>query len=327
MAAWGPDPAELVPIAEEVRGLAARTRAPANVLDALTVDSIVAWLTLAEADAASLDDRYDALAEDLGESAPRWQAAMQNVVWALFRGDFAEAERLAEEAAAHGGGERRVDAECSYRLAMFVLRREQGRLAELEPLVRAAPAAYPGYRTFRCFVPLLDLELGRDAAARQALTALAADGFGAFPRDGEWLFCLSHLAEVAVAVADRGAAETLYGLLQPYARINVMAVGEVAVGPAARFLGLLATALGRAEEAEAHFEAAIAMNARISGRPWLARAQEGHARMLRERGQPGDAERARELLAACTATYRELGMRPARRRSGARPRRPPQARP
>ena len=326
MAAWGPDPADLVPIAEEVRRLAARTKAPASVLDALTLDSIVAWLTLAEADAASLDDRFDALAEDLGEAAPRWAAAIQSVVWALFRGDFAAAERLAEEALPRGG-ERRTDAECSYRLAMFVLCREQGRLAEIEPLVREAAVAYPGYRSFRCFVPLMDLELGRVAAARRSFDVLAEDGFAALPRDGEWLFCLSHLAEVAAGLDDVRAAAVLYDLMRPYERVNVMAVGEIAIGPAARFLGILATAIGRREDAEAHFEAAIAMNARMVSRPWLAHAQEDYARMLRARGRPGDAERARDLLAACGATYRELGMRPATRSAGAPARRPRPARP
>ena len=115
--------------------------------------------------------------------------------------------------------------------------------------------------------------------------------------------------------------------MRPYERVNVMAVGEVAVGPAARFLGILATAIGRREDAEAHFEAAIAMNARMASRPWLAHAQEDYARMLRARGRPGDAERARDLLAACGATYRELGMRPATRLAGAPARRPRPARP
>jgi predicted ATPase len=107
------------------------------VLDALTLHSLIAWLTLAEGDAATLDDRFNQVAEELGQPADLWQAAMQDVVWALFRGDFAAAEQLAEEALGRGDA-RRADAACSYRLAMFVLRREQGRLAEIEGLIRDA---------------------------------------------------------------------------------------------------------------------------------------------------------------------------------------------
>jgi hypothetical protein len=36
--------------------------------------------------------------------------------------------------------------------------------------------------------------------------------------------------------------------------------------------------------------------------------QEDHARVLRARDGPGDRERARELLEAATARYRQLGM-------------------
>ena len=164
---------------------------------------------------------------------------MQDVVWALFRGEFEQAERLAERALSSGEA-RRSDADCSYRLAMFLMRREQGRLEEIEALIRDAVDAYPGYRSFRCFIPLLELELGRDQDARRAFDALAQDAFSALPRDSEWLFCLCLLAEVAAGLDDRGAAEVLYGLLAPYSGVNAMAAGEVMVGPVARFLGILA---------------------------------------------------------------------------------------
>ena len=98
LAIWGPDPGELVPIAEEVSRLAQETGTSTTVLDALTLHSLIAWLTLAEGDAATLDDRFNEVAEELGQPADHWQAAMQDVVWALFRGDFAAAEQLAAEA-------------------------------------------------------------------------------------------------------------------------------------------------------------------------------------------------------------------------------------
>ena len=304
MASWGPDVDRLVPLAHEVGDLARRTGRPATVLDAITLDSVIAWLTFASADAASLDHRYDTLASD---PADRWQAAMQDVVWALFRGEFERAERLAERALSSGEA-RRSDADCSYRLAMFLMRREQGRLDEIEALIRDAVDAYPGYRSFRCFIPLLELELGRAAEARRAFDALGQGAFAALPRDSEWLFCLCLLAEVAAGLDDRGAAEVLYGLLAPYSGVNAMAAGEVMVGPVARFLGILAAAVGRPGAAAGHFEDALAIEARMAARPWLAHTQEAYARMLRDRAGPGDDARARELLAACRATYRELGI-------------------
>ena len=43
-------------------------------------------------------------------------------------------------------------------------------------------------------------------------------------------------------------------------------------------------------------------------RPWLARTQNDYARTLFDRDDPGDRERAQELLDQALATYRELGM-------------------
>ena len=307
LATWGPDPATLVPIAEEVSRLAQETGTPDTVLDALTLHSLIAWLTLAEGDAATLDDRFNEVAEELGQPADHWQGAMQDVVWALFRGDFAAAERLAEEALRLGDA-RRADADCSYRLAMFVLRREQGRLAEIEDLIREAVDEYPGYRSFRCFIPLLDYELGHEAPARRAFDELAREDFAALPRDSEWLFCLSILSDVAVYLDDRDAAAVLYRLLLPYAEVNVLAAGEVAIGPVERFLGILAATTGRNEEAAGHFQNAIAITARMDARPWLAHTQHEYARMLLARHKPGDVESAHELLEECVSAYRELGM-------------------
>ena len=195
MATWGPDVGELVAITDEVGRLAEVTGSADAALDALTLKGVVGWLTLAD-EAESMDTAYDVLAGKLEQAAPKWQGAMQNALWALFRGDFATAEQLEKEAL-RSGHARSSDADCSYRLAMFILRRAQGRLPEVESLIREAVDGYPGYRSFRCFIPLLELELGREHEARRAFDDLAEADFAALPRDCEWLFCLSLLAEVA----------------------------------------------------------------------------------------------------------------------------------
>jgi tetratricopeptide (TPR) repeat protein len=308
MATWGPDVEELVPIADEVSRLAEQTGLADVALDALTLQALLAWLTLAEGDAAAtLDDEYDALAGRLKQPAHRWQGAMVSAVWALFRGDLAAAEQLAE-AALRSGHARRWDAECSYRLGLFVLRREQGRLAEIEHVIREAVDDYPGCRSFRCFIPLLEWELQRTDDAGRAFDELAEAHFAVLPRDSEWLFCLSLLAEVAAHVHDRDRAAVLYRLLAPYARVNAMASGEVALGPVARYLGILAATTSRWEDAARHFEDALALSARIGARPLLAHTQDDYAHMLLARHRPGDRARALELLDEAVSTYEELGM-------------------
>ena len=61
-------------------------------------------------------------------------------------------------------------------------------------------------------------------------------------------------------------------------------------------------------EAERHFEAALAMNARQGGRPWLAHTQHQYAAMLLARNANGDRERAMALLDEALAAAREIGM-------------------
>src|SRR5262249_47036680 len=78
----------------------------------------------------------------------------------------------------------------------------------------------------------------------------------------------------------------------------------------ARPLGVLATLLGRYDDAECHFEKALEMNARIRARIWVAHTQHGYARMLVARDQPGDREKAAALAAQALATAREVGMKP-----------------
>jgi tetratricopeptide (TPR) repeat protein len=228
--------------------------------------------------------------------------------WALFQGQLEEVERLAE-GALRSGEAASADARCSYCLAMFVLRRDQGRLGESESLIRAAVDEFPQYGAFRCYVALMECELGDAEAARRALALLAADEFATFPRDDEWLFCLSLLAEVAAHVNDRETAAVLYRLLLPYADLNAMVSGEVALGSVARYLGLLATTLERWEDADTHFARAVASNEQMGARPWLARSQHDYARMLMAADRPGDRDRAEALLDAARALYHGVGMK------------------
>ncbi len=308
MATWGPDVDELVAIADEVTRLVEETGLVERTLEAVTLQSIIAWLTLADGDTtAAVDTEYEALADKLKEPAHQWAAAMLSVAWALLQGRLAEAEQLAE-AALRSGDPPSPDARCSYRLAMFVLRREQGRLRDVEDLTRAAIAEYPGYRSFRCLVALLDCELEREHEARRAFDELAVRDFAALPRDSEWLFCLSILAEVAAYLEDRDRAAVLYRLLLPYARLNTLVSGEVAIGAVARYLGILATTTVQWAQAAGHFEEAMAMNARMGAHPTLAHTQHDYARMLLARDGPGDREHAQALVDAARETYRQLGM-------------------
>jgi class 3 adenylate cyclase/tetratricopeptide (TPR) repeat protein len=109
-------------------------------------------------------------------------------------------------------------------------------------------------------------------------------------------------------IGDRVAAERFYRRLLPWADRALTMGLYTNVGSASRQLGLLAATIDRHEDAERHFDSALAMNARMGARPWVARTQLDYARMLVKRDAAGDRERTRELLDAALATAREIGM-------------------
>ena len=61
----------------------------------------------------------------------------------------------------------------------------------------------------------------------------------------------------------------------------------------------------RWDDAERHFEDAMAMNAKMGARPGSLRSQHDHAAMLLRRDGPGDREKALELLARRWTTAQE----------------------
>jgi DNA-binding CsgD family transcriptional regulator len=229
---------------------------------------------------------------------------------ALLAGHFAEAERLAVEARSIGQHGHNEGTAGVFGVQMFTLRREQGRLKEVEPAVRHFVQQHRTAATWRPGLALIYSELGREREARVAFEHLAQHDFADLARDSLWAGCLAYLAEVCTFLGDSPRASTLYRLLLPYAgRTIVMGGGVVCYGAAARYLGMLAATMERWEEAAQHFENALTMNTHMGARPWLAHTQHEYAKMLLARNQPGDREEATALLNVALSTVRELGMR------------------
>jgi tetratricopeptide (TPR) repeat protein len=152
-------------------------------------------------------------------------------------------------------------------------------------------------------------ELGRTAEPRLEFEDLAQYHFADLPRDALWTVTMTYLADVCVYLEDRPRAETLYNMLLPFAKHNVVVgTGTACYGAFGRYLGALATILERWDDAARHFEDALAMNSRMNARPWLAHTQEQYASMLVAHNQSGDRDKAALLLNAALVTARELGM-------------------
>jgi DNA-binding SARP family transcriptional activator/tetratricopeptide (TPR) repeat protein len=309
-ALWRPENVEeRLEVAAELRGVAEQTGDPELELHG------AAWTIIDLMELGDIQgvDVQIAAASKLAEALHRpiwlWWTSLFRGARAQLAGEFDEAERIAQETLAIGQQGQAENALHYYAQAMFNIRREQGRLAEVEGAVRGFIELYPNIPAWRSALALLLVELGRGDEARAEFERLAEGGFSAFPRDANWLIAVTLLAEVCGALGDGPRAAELYQLLAPYAGRNVV-VGRNATsyGGASRLLAVLAAARGDYELAERHFEEAQSLHARMGARPWEARTQVAYAEMLLQRRRDDDAARASELLADAILVADALGM-------------------
>ena len=309
VAVEGPyDVEERMSRADELLELAQRIGDYERMMEARDYRAATFWML---GDRAGVDVELDAmrgLADALRQPAQRWLVSLYDVMIALLEGRLDEAEELIAATLELGRRAHPWNAVKSHRFHLYVLRREQGRLAELEAMFRRVVHEYPDQQPFRCMLAHVYAEAGREREARATLAALLDEDLATTHVDEEWLLGVSVLADLCAQLRDVDAAAQLYELLLPYRRLNALATLEVSTGSVARPLGTLATTLGRLDDAEAHFEAAIEMERRMGSGPGVAHAQHGLAAVLLARGAPGDRDRARELARAAVATYEQLGM-------------------
>lgn len=266
-------------------------------------------------EAGTIDDAVDAqaactrLAAELQQPYYVWYVRSFEALRAFLDGRFDDSERLSQEALAIGQRTHNQNVTQIFAMQMFGLRREQGRLAELEDAARAFIAQYPTLPAWRAALAVICTELGKEADARWAFESLAADDFAALPRDTFWLAAIAGLADVCASLGDIERAAVLYDLLEPYKDRNVMMTpGTACSGAAARPLGRLAATLRRWHDAVRHFEAALQRNTGVGAGHFVAHTQSQYAAMLLQRGHPGDARRAADLLDGARVQYEALRM-------------------
>ena len=254
-------------------------------------------------------EAHQQLAEELRQPLYLWSTAQQQAMRALLDGRFEEGEQFAQQALVIG---RRVQPETAvqqFGLQMLGLRREQGRLQEIEGQLKSFVERYPAIPGWRCALAYVYSELGRESEARREFERLAANDFADLPRDLVWLPAIAVLSVSCAFLGDADRAATLYDLLLPYAGRTVTAGSQLCIGSASHQLGLLAATMSRWEEAEKHLEDALEMNAKMGAKPWLAHTQHEYAGMLLRREGPGDREKALALVSEALDAAQELGMK------------------
>lgn len=309
-AAWLQDNVhERLAVATEMLGVAEAAGDAERAIDAHFMLFLVLMDLGRTSEARARAETVVRLAGELRQPAQLWLTWSYRTVFALLEGDYARAEEtLAQEAEQKDVATPVRDDVSALRMHRFLLRREQGRVAEEEASVRASVDEFPWYPMHRSALACLLLDVGRIEEARAVFAEMAVDEFRMHYPDCEWMLGVPLAAEACAALGDASAAGILYRQLLPFAGGHAIGHTEGSIGSVDRYLGLLAATMGVTADAERHLDAAISANERMGAWPWAAHAQHDLARLLAGRAGPGDQDRADSLDRTALATARRLGM-------------------
>jgi DNA-binding CsgD family transcriptional regulator len=330
--------AERQALIEEVLALAEQTGDPALARD-VSLLQVMTTLELGDAAAfAQAIDRYNALAHQLRTANSMLGVLQLQAMREMMVGRLTVAEDRIRQVRALAKRAHLPGVTMWPTLQQGYLRLYQGRAGEVagtvaDDLLAAAPA--PLQRSLRGARAHLLARAGRLAEARTEFEQGAVHDFADLHRYGDEVLVLVHFADACVLLGDTRRAALLYRQLLPFRTRAVVGFGGyVFHGAVAYYLGLLAatcahasrpepgtgTAAGRPghgsaataevdwETAVDHFEAALALHARLGARMWVAHTQCAYAALLRDRRRPADRQRARALLEEAVTTFTELGL-------------------
>jgi class 3 adenylate cyclase len=232
--------------------------------------------------------------------------AMWRTLRAMLDGRFGDAEVFAAEMLHRAPDE--INFHNTYAAQLFLLRRDQGRLAEIKDVLREAVQTAPRLVGFRAALALTQAELGAVDEAREELEALAIDDGARVPYVTR-ASSLALLVETGAEVGDAEHSARAYEVLLPHSgQLLVVGWGAACLGAADRFLGVAAANTRRWDDAERHFEAAVALEEAAGSAPLLARTQFSYARALAARGRRLDRTRALDMLDAAAVAADELDL-------------------
>ncbi len=235
-------------------------------------------------------------ARRLGRAGHAADAASWSAMRALLDGRPDDARTSAADAFERAVEAGDPEADASYLLQRWWLAVEWGTPEALSGITaecreRASNGA--GGRTWRAALALVLARDGKLDLAAEELRRVTDHGLGELVRDAGRLQPLATLAEVAWMVGDGHRAAMVGSLLEPFAdQLVVGGRALVCQGSVARACGMVAAATYRWDEAQRHFQAALAVHRRIGALPLLARTQLEWSGVLEQRGRKIDRRRA-----------------------------------
>ena len=299
---------ERLELAGRVLALARSVGSRALELDALYFLSRDHFELGEVAEAAEAGRTADALAAAMHHPGARFRSGTRRVLTLTLRGALDDA--LATAATCfERDAVRNLSARGTLRAQRVTIHALRGRYeAALTCLTEEAREAQV-WPLSRYSLAHLALALGREEQARREHELAARNAYATLSRDHTLLASVAMLADLCLAFEDRARAEQLYLIAEPFGgMVAAPYLATVCVCAADRGLGVLAHTLGRYAQAEAHFQRALELERRLASPPLIAETAARYASMLQSRAAPGDARRARELLAESAQLAQRFGL-------------------
>jgi len=266
------------------------------------------WARYQRADLAGARTAIDdmaTLADQLGLPNELWNVAIARTGGLLLAGHADDAELANQHTLELGISAGRPEALAVFGGILYRIRQHQGRVDEMADLFIDAARDNPSHAALRANVVLLLCEVGRTGEAVERLADEARQGFD-FPHDATYLAALTALVEAAALTGHEESARLLLERLTPFAT-HVLCSSTIVSGSVARPLARAAAMLGNYDQAEQWFATAHDIHTKLQAPFWTALGQLDHADLCLARRAEGDLPRARDLVAAASATAVEYG--------------------
>ena len=208
-----------------------------------------------------------------------------------FRGWGEARARGAGDRAAIAGGDARLEALlAAQRINLCWL---QGRMDDAIAEHERAVSEYFPIAGWRYSLALSHAKAGHADDARRELERAARSEDAGLSHGALRILHPCFEAATVALLADPTRAGPLYDSLRPHSHLAVVGghEGVTWYGSVSHYLGLLATTIGRPDDAAQHFRDAIAMHERAGARPWLALSAYAYAHVLLTRGAAEDRRR------------------------------------
>ncbi|MEP6665798.1 MAG: hypothetical protein ABJA81_05065 [Nocardioidaceae bacterium] len=248
-------------------------------------------------------------AERNGLRMSKGSALMLESALARANGRFAEAKRLAAEAAQRSEPDN-VVAQLFYSAQIIATRMEEGRLGEVITGLSALDSSGIVAPAWNAMLADALADDGHRQEASEHLGRLLDDRPSRFLDDSAAALAIRHLTEACRHLDDTARASAMLPHVEPWAgQLLVIMFGTSIEGASDRAIGHLLSTIGRLDEADAAYTRAADLENSAGFPPLVARTRYWHARMLLQRDAPGDRQRALALLDNVIDITDQLGMK------------------